>query len=225
MGACLGQCYARISDTFTYRYRKHTGTPFQEAEPVELCQLTEGENSASEPRGSKHLLSLLSLKRFKKKRGIPDELELTEGTSWSRGSNKYSRLNTRSDLSTSSGFTTPMQTLDARNLLKHQGCITSTPASSLDLEWEHEVLPMATIQPSQELSPNDSLSRTSLNASPPSSLTASPWSRISTPNSLEWDPVEAEIEGVDVETEQLLTEIERLTDKALKETGDWSGTC
>lgn len=86
-------------------------------------------------------------------------------------------------------------------------------------------MPTATTQPSRELSPNDSPSRTSLNGSQPSSLTASPWSRISTPNSLEWDPVEAEIGSVDVETEQLLSEIERLTDKALKETGDWSGTC
>lgn len=31
-----------------------------------------------------------------------------------------------------------LQTLDARVLLKHPGCISSTPASSLDLEWEHE---------------------------------------------------------------------------------------
>jgi len=67
-----------------------------------------------------------------------------------------------------------------------------------------------------------SLTQTSANNSQPSSLTASPWSRVSSPNSLEWDPVEPEMVCVDVETEKLLTEIERLTDRALKETGEWS---
>ena len=56
------------------------------------------------------------------------------------------------------------------------------------------------------------------------------WSRISSPDSLEWDPVEAplgtaserSVEELDAETEQLLSEIERLTYRALRETGDWS---
>lgn len=68
----------------------------------------------------------------------------------------------------------------------------------------------------------DSSSQTSVNNSQPSSLTASPWSRVSSPNSLEWDPVEPDMVCVDMDTEQLLTEIERLTDRALKETGEWS---
>lgn len=67
-----------------------------------------------------------------------------------------------------------------------------------------------------------SLSQTSANNSQPSSLTASPWSRVSSPNSLEWDPVEPNMVCVDMETEQLLNEIERLTDRALKETGEWT---
>lgn len=67
-----------------------------------------------------------------------------------------------------------------------------------------------------------SSTRTSVNNSQPSSLTASPWSRVSSPNSLEWDPVEPGMVCVDMDTEQLLTEIERLTDRALKETGEWS---
>lgn len=66
-------------------------------------------------------------------------------------------------------------------------------------------------------------SLTSVHNSQPSSLTASPWSRVSSPNSLEWDPVEPDMVCVDMETEQLLTEIERLTDRALKETGEWTG--
>lgn len=70
----------------------------------------------------------------------------------------------------------------------------------------------------------NSLTQTSINNSQPSSLTSSPWSRVSSPNSLEWDPVESDMVCVDMETEQLLTEIERLTDRALKETGDWTNT-
>lgn len=68
----------------------------------------------------------------------------------------------------------------------------------------------------------NSLTQTSVNNSQPSSLTSSPWSRVSSPNSLEWDPVEPDMVCVDIETEQLLTEIERLRDRALKETGEWT---
>lgn len=38
----------------------------------------------------------------------------------------------------SSGLDTPLQILDARTLMKQQACVSSTPGSSLDLEWEHE---------------------------------------------------------------------------------------
>lgn len=83
-------------------------------------------------------------------------------------------------------------------------------------------LPVADNEKAESI--DDSVTQTSVNNSQPSSLTASPWSRVSTPNSLEWDPVEADMVCVDLETEQLLTEIERLTDKALKETGEWTST-
>lgn len=85
-------------------------------------------------------------------------------------------------------------------------------------------LPISPLSDVNAANAENSLSYPSANNSQPSSLTASPWSRVSTPNSLEWDPVEADMVCVDVETEQLLTEIERLTDRALKETGDWTGT-
>lgn len=68
----------------------------------------------------------------------------------------------------------------------------------------------------------ETTSASTANLSQPSSLTASPWSRVSSPNSLEWDPEESEMVSEDVETENLLTEIERLTDRTLKETGDWT---
>lgn len=151
-------------------------------------------------------------------------LELSEDGGWLRGSNKYARLASKNNASTSSGLDSSFQTLDARNLMKQQGCASSTPASSLDLEWEHEGMPLPTMDNEKTGSIEDSPTQPSINNSLPSSLTASPWSRVSTPNSLEWDPVEADMVCVDVETEQLLTEIERLTNRALKETGEWTGT-
>ena len=83
-------------------------------------------------------------------------------------------------------------------------------------------MPLPVIDNEKVESTDGSITQTSVNNSQPSSLTASPWSRVSTPNSLEWDPVEADMVCVDLETEQLLTEIERLTDRALKETGEWT---
>ena len=73
-----------------------------------------------------------------------------------------------------------------------------------------------------EKSPNSS-TRTAEN-SHHSSFTASPWSKVSSPDSLEWDPVEGDVVCVDLETEHLITEIERLTDKTLRETGEWTET-
>ncbi|XP_012263573.2 uncharacterized protein LOC105690393 isoform X3 [Athalia rosae] len=157
-----------------------------------------------------------------KRRGVPISLELAEDGGWPMGGSKYVRLNSKRNASVSSGLDTSLQTLDARNLMK-QGYMP-TPASSLDLEWEHEGFPLS---PRSEVNAENTENSTSLpsaNNSQPSSLTASPWSRVSTPNSLEWDPVEAEMVCVDVETEQLLTEIERLTDRALKETGEWTSS-
>lgn len=189
----------------------------------EQVEFIDDKGGTDQSRGSKTLLSFLSLNRFKKKNGIPVTLELLEDGAWSKGkTNKYARLNSRNDASTSSGLDTPLQILDARTLMKQQACVSSTPGSSLDLEWEHEGMPLPIMDDEKVESTDGSMTQTSLNNSQPSSLTASPWSRVSTPNSLEWDPVEADMVCVDLETEQLLTEIERLTDRALKETGEWT---
>ncbi|EFN71175.1 hypothetical protein EAG_14158 [Camponotus floridanus] len=172
----------------------------------------------------KNKLSSWTLKNMKTK--LKDQkvtLELLEDGGWSRGGNKYARLSSRNDVSTSSGLDTPLQVLDARTLMKQQTYVSSTPGSSLDLEWEHEGMPLPILNNGKENTEN-SLTQTSINNSQPSSLTSSPWSRVSSPNSLEWDPVESDMVCVDMETEQLLTEIERLTDRALKETGDWTNT-
>ncbi|KAK0096959.1 hypothetical protein PV326_003761 [Microctonus aethiopoides] len=218
MGACLGQCFANVTDPFTFRYSRHSGMPSQEDEQVEWVD----DNNFASSAQSKSLLSFLSLKHLKRKRGVA--MELVEDKCWKRDCNKYTRLKTKNNASTSSDLNTSFQTLDARILMKHPGCLSSTPASSLDLEWEHEVIPLPTATDGEQLeSTNDSPSKTSSHGSQPSSLTASPWSRVSTPNSLEWDSVEGNEACIDIETEQLLTEIERLTDKTLKETGEWTG--
>lgn len=93
-------------------------------------------------------------------------LELLEDGGWTRGGNKYTRLNSR-NVSTryvilflnydnaraflklnvtksnyaiifSSGLDASLQILDVRTLMKQQTYVASTPGSSLDLEWEHE---------------------------------------------------------------------------------------
>ncbi|KAK2589133.1 hypothetical protein KPH14_001955 [Odynerus spinipes] len=182
MGACFGRCFAKVTDSLSYRlYRRHTSMSCQGDEQVEFI---DGEEDREQPKGS-----------------------------------KTKNMEFLNDASTSSGLDTPLQILDVRNLMKQQACVSSTPGSSLDLEWEHEGMPLP-VMDNDKISTDES--QTSINNSQPSSLTASPWSRVSTPNSLEWDPVEADMVCVDMETEQLLTEIERLTDRALKETGEWT---
>lgn len=52
----------------------------------------------------------------------------------------------------------------------------------------------------------------------------SDWSRVSSADSLEWDPVQSPLHctppgSIDTDTQQLLHEIELLTDQALRETG------
>ncbi|KAL0112893.1 hypothetical protein PUN28_012268 [Cardiocondyla obscurior] len=187
----------------------------------EQVKFMDREGHKNQAKGSKSLLSFLSLKRFKKKHGVPVTFELLEDGRWSRNGNKYTRLSSRNDASTSSGLDMSLQVLDARTLMKQQAYVSSTPGSSLDLEWEHEGMPLPMMENEKE-NTEYSLTQSGDN-SQPSSLTASPWSRVSSPNSLEWDPVEPDIVCVDLDTEQLLTEIERLTDKALKETGEWTG--
>lgn len=49
-------------------------------------------------------------------------------------------------------------------------------------------------------------------------------SRMTTPDSLEWDFIDSSIPTIDQETEQLIAEIERLTTNALQETGQYRTT-
>nr|CAH7753716.1 unnamed protein product [Callosobruchus chinensis] len=145
----------------------------------------------------------------------------------------YSRLSESQRLPSSGSCTSKdiqLQCLDARALL--QRTATSTPASSLDLEWEHETLPVSTLYDPSASSwtaiPED-ISHCPSSASPLPTGAAvnseSDWSRISSANSLEWDNAQNSIQAspplseVDADTQFLLCEIERLTNKTLEETG------
>ncbi|XP_067010886.2 uncharacterized protein [Anabrus simplex] len=164
---------------------------------------------------------LLSLRQKKVTQEVV--LELTDD-SWSRPESS-----TRLPKTSQNGereVDTYLEPLDARSLLtartaagRERSVASSTPPSSLELEWEHEdFVPRSVPPPIATLPEEDDESTAG-------------WSRLSTPDSLEWDPVEAPLASdsggdnrgeLDAETEQLLCEIERLTSRALRETGDWS---
>ncbi|KAJ8676691.1 hypothetical protein QAD02_012478 [Eretmocerus hayati] len=227
MGACLGRCFDSItlSNTFTRNspYRRHQDIPdAQEGQLTEVDQpLGEShEQHCNDQSRSRRLLSFLTLKHFKQNSAIPTAVEMVEKRSWPNFSNKYTKLGS-TNASVSSGLDNQLQMLDPRGLLGHQECLSNS-ASSIDLEWENEGMPTPLVDSDKTNTPEDSVSEASLHNSQPSSLTASPWSRVSTPNSLEWDPVETDV--VDIETENLLTEIELLTDRALEETGEWTNS-
>ncbi|KAL1139517.1 hypothetical protein AAG570_006500 [Ranatra chinensis] len=106
--------------------------------------------------------------------------------------------------------------LDAHTLLASRAvqkrkisCSSTTPPSSLDLEWENEGALASTSFHRKRL-PSCNLEEGSSESGVGGT----------SPESLEWDPCDQS--GTDIETEQLIYEIERLTSRALNETGDWT---
>ncbi|KAG5889430.1 hypothetical protein JTB14_032763 [Gonioctena quinquepunctata] len=202
-----------------------------ETSAVDIACLVDENASYIEQNKSRGLLSRFFKKRTNKKKPV---LQLVDGLINPQVST-YSRLSD-SQKHPSTGSCTSrdiqLQFLDARALL--QRTTTSTPASSLDLEWEHETLPISMIHdPSGSswtalpedvsLCPSNSSPHNSANVAPASD---SDWSRVSSSdNSLEWDNVHNSIHAtpplseVDTDTQFLLCEIERLTNKTLEETG------
>lgn len=120
----------------------------------------------------------------------------------------------------------PLQSLDARALLAKT--TVSTPASSLDLEWEHEIVQPSMVPDTSGSSwtafGDDNCSESSTRNTAPACNSES-WSRISSANSLEWDSVHNSLNPsppaseIDNDTQVLLNEIERLTSQTLQETG------
>ena len=121
--------------------------------------------------------------------------------------------------------------------------LNSTPPSSLDLEWEHEgsfkprngkgeeedsdsaaasISTNIRLRPYQKSTQNHKFRCGSRRGSTTvdSSTGSKDGSRMTTPESLEWDFVDSST-SVDQETEQLIAEIERLAENALKETGNY----
>ncbi|KAJ8924993.1 hypothetical protein NQ315_001158 [Exocentrus adspersus] len=166
---------------------------------------------------------------FKKKNKKKPVLQLVDGL-LNQQLSSYSRLSESQRLSSAGSCTSrdiQLQCLDARALL--QRTTSSTPASSVDLEWEHETLPISIVNDPSGSSwtavPED-LSQCPSNSSPQNTAPAhnsdSDWSRVSSANSLEWDNVQNsmhDVSEVDTDTQFLLSEIERLTNKTLQETG------
>ncbi|XP_043461105.1 uncharacterized protein LOC122497764 isoform X2 [Leptopilina heterotoma] len=222
MGGCFGLCISKILDPISNRfYRSHTRMSSEEDEQVEFDP--DFEIGQRKQLNSKRLLSFLIMKRFKK-RNKGSTLQLIEDDDdWTMNCNKYILLHSKNAASTSYDSDTSLRSTDPQKIIRDQRGISSTPASSLDLEWETEGIPLHALGTNQKEKSCNSSIKTADN-SHPSSLTASPWSRVSSPDSLEWDPIEADIVCLDLETERLITEIERLTDKTLRETGDWTVT-
>ncbi|XP_058804189.1 uncharacterized protein LOC131671629 isoform X1 [Phymastichus coffea] len=215
MGACFGRCLNTITECFLYRsYLRHTNVFVDEDEQVEFGQSNNStvKHNINLSNSSKNFLSLFSLKKFKQTCKYPIALELIEDSNLF---NSYKRFNNKNTF-TKVGLDDPLQVLDASGLIMNQGCVSFTPTSSIDLEWENEGMPTPTVIENNQLQNLDQLlSEPTVN----NSLTVLPWFQLSTPNSLEWDLEEADNE--DVETDKLLTEIERLTNRALEETAEW----
>nr|CAH7744011.1 unnamed protein product [Callosobruchus chinensis] len=196
---------------------------------VDFTSLLEDSGSEEQHGRRRNFLTRIFRKRRNKHKPV---LQLVDGI-LNPQLTAYSRLSESQRLPSSGSCTSKdiqLQCLDARALL--QRTATSTPASSLDLEWEHETLPVSTLYDPSASSwtaiPED-ISHCPSSASPLPTGAAvnseSDWSRISSANSLEWDNAQNSIQAspplseVDADTQFLLCEIERLTNKTLEETG------
>ncbi|XP_046392629.1 uncharacterized protein LOC124160696 isoform X2 [Ischnura elegans] len=219
MGSCFGRCLpARKNSRHGVENNIYFNTESVEA-PVKKYY---------KPRGITSFLSL----RQNKSNGEEVTLELEEDD-WTRSDLRSKHLKfctTKMGVhGTNTLNTCPLNVYALEEL--QDVTSPSTPHSSIDLEWEPEglILPevparLATIEDKELDYPVSAVCTSSQSA---------PWSRMSSPNSLEWDPCEEDggvvgdssvIYGEDAETEQLISEIEQLTSRALRETGSgWNG--
>ncbi|XP_018564059.1 uncharacterized protein LOC108905596 [Anoplophora glabripennis] len=225
MGNCFKSC---LPESDTSRALRSFNILNNQNDEVSFTFLVEDNISTSDDN-KRSFLSRFFKKRNDKKKPV---LELVDGL-LNPQLNSYSRLSESQRLSSTGSCTShdiQLQCLDARALL--QRTATSTPASSIDLEWEHETLPVSIINDPSGSSwtaiPEDISqcpSTTSPQNTAPAPNSDSDWSRVSSANSLEWDNVQNSIRAspplseVDTDTQFLLSEIERLTNKTLQETG------
>ncbi|XP_028135676.1 uncharacterized protein LOC114330525 isoform X1 [Diabrotica virgifera virgifera] len=230
MGNCINSCLPHQSSAA--RALRNFNILDNESTAVDFAFLVE-ENTSSKHEEKRSFFSRLFKKRTNKKRPV---LQLVDGLRNAQVPSGYSRLSESQRLPSTGSCTSrdiQLQCLDARALL--QRTATSTPASSLDLEWEHETLPASMIHdPSgsswtalpEDISCCPTTSHTH-NSEMNANASDSDWSRVSSANSLEWDNVQNSIQAegsppiseLDTDTQFLLGEIERLTNKTLEETG------
>ncbi|CAH1968908.1 unnamed protein product [Acanthoscelides obtectus] len=224
MGNCFTVCIPK-SDTIKTFGNLHILSQHRNVDFTSLLQ----EDGNEEQYGRRNFLTRIFRKRRNKQKPV---LQLVDGI-LNPQLTSYSRLSDSQGIPSSGSCTSrdiQLQCLDARALL--QRTATSTPASSLDLEWEHETLPVSTLYDPSGSSwtaiPEDGFSHCPSNTSPMPTgggNSESDWSRISSANSLEWDNVQNSIQvspplsEMDADTQLLLCEIERLTNKTLEETG------
>ncbi|KAK9720856.1 hypothetical protein QE152_g21826 [Popillia japonica] len=219
MGACMGRCLSQKDN----RYLS------QQNSVHDFTFLVEENAYGYEESKRNFFVRLFSKRKSRKKKPVlefVDDILNPHFTS-------YNRLQENQQLSATSSYNSkdiPLQCLDAKALLVRT--TMSTPASSLDLEWEHETLPVSiahdpsggswTALPEQVIEHADTESSIRNNNQP---NTDSDWSRVSSANSLEWDNVPTSFQDsplvseIDTDTQLLLSEIERLTSQTLKETG------
>ncbi|CAH0546017.1 unnamed protein product [Brassicogethes aeneus] len=225
MGNCFTSCIPRSDASKTLRGLNLLNNQNSD---VEFTFLVEDNNSTCGDKKRSFLSRFFKQRKDCNKKPV---LELVDGL-LNPQLTAYSRLNESQRLPSTGSCTSrdiQLQCLDARALLARTA--TSTPASSLDLEWEHETLPVSMIHdPSgsswtalpEDYSQPASISSPQNTAAVHNNNSDSDWSRVSSANSLEWDNVQnsmhAEAE-VDTDTQFLLSEIERLTNQTLLETG------
>ncbi|KRT80178.1 hypothetical protein AMK59_8695 [Oryctes borbonicus] len=218
MGACMGRCLSRTENRYLSQQNSQQDFTF----------LVEESAYGYEENKRNFFIRLFSKRRARKKKPVlefVDDILNPHFTS-------YNRLQENQQLSTTSSYNSrdiPLQCLDAKALLIRT--TMSTPASSLDLEWEHETLPVSLVHDPSGGSWTALQGQTAEHADTESSMrnnqpnTDSDWSRVSSANSLEWDNVPTSFQGsppvseIDTDTQLLLSEIERLTSQTLKETG------
>ncbi|XP_049819735.1 uncharacterized protein LOC109603209 [Aethina tumida] len=227
MGNCFNSCIPKSDASKTLRSLNILSG---QNSGVEFTFLVEDNNSTCGDKTRSFLSRFFKKRKDHKKKPV---LELVDGL-LNPQLTSYSRLNESQRLPSTGSCTSrdiQLQCLDARALMSRTAA--STPASSLDLEWEHETLPISMIHDPSGSSwtalPED-LSQCASASSPQHTAAVhnnsdSDWSRVSSANSLEWDNVPNSIQAspppseVDTDTQFLLSEIERLTNQTLLETG------
>ncbi|XP_045463304.1 uncharacterized protein LOC123672979 [Harmonia axyridis] len=219
MGNCFGKCLPRMLSG-------HNDSSYSDKDKVSCETLDLNTNlesfNNSFLNGSKTSGSFLSHsfteRKFGKKKPV---LQFVDELLHPQKKNTYSRLKEPCLPLAGSSTITDIQlhSLDARALLPLTN--QSSPTTSLDLEWEHEIIPFFMV--SENSSKN--ISRPESEYSVQSMMPTGPNSdctQASSANSLEWDslyPISPPVSEVDGDTQILLGEIERLTKQTLSETG------